>query len=70
MATKIAGKWKQDRVTDFSPPHVGSRGGNIGRGKPLLEEYQGSGMLEKGHMANSKPPVAQRAGGISYECGR
>ena len=45
-------------------PHVGSRGGNIGRGKPLPEECQGSGMLEKGGMANSKPPVAQSAGGI------
>ena len=43
---------------------LGPGGGNIGRGKPLPEECQGSGMLEE-ERKTSKPPVPRGLVGLS-----
>ena len=61
---KIDWKWKRDRAPHFSHPMLGPGGGNIGRGKPLPEECQGSGMLEE-ERKTSKPPVPRGLVGFS-----
>ena len=48
-------------LTLLSPPVQGPRGGE-GRGKPLPRGKRGCGIQDRGA---PKPPVAQRAGGIS-----
>ena len=69
IATKMRGKkngykTKTDRPTTLQTTVFCSRGGNIGRGKTLPEEYQGSGMLEE-ERKTSKPPVPRALVGLS-----